>query len=666
MIGQLLDKRYRILQVLGAGAFGKTYLAADLRRPGYPQCVVKQLRLLRPNPTAVKNAHRLFQREAEMLQKLGSHPQIPRLLAYFEQEKQFYLVKEFTPGHPLSKEMPAGEKLPEERVASVITEILEVLVFVHGHQVIHRDIKPANLIRRSSDGKLVLIDFGSVKEIVQQEEGVAAARTIAAGTPSYMPIEQFYGTPRLNSDIYAVGTIAIQALAGLSSEELQKLRGTSKDGGMGKLEWRHLVSVSNELAAILDRMVHHDYTQRYQTAEEVLVDLYELLEVPLEGTILAGTDAASNVAERKAIAARPWYQHRRVQAGGALVALAIALGGLWQVGLPQRLMAKRYFDRAAQVVVPETIVATGSPLPPGTLNSKSRRLLPNRFEGDRRVGPNFAQAVADYGQALKWRDHGRTYFHRGVAHYVQGDWNRALADFNQALRRGQQGADLQFYLGSTRHRLGDRQSARSSYGAALSKNPRLATAYWGRGRLSLEEGKYAEAIADFDQAIKIQKNWAAVHRDRAQAQYALGNFDAAITDATTALTLDAKDSGAYQIRGQARFRKQDLPGALADLNAAIGLAPNAPDPYYHRAIVRSALNELQGTLEDLNEAIRRDASYALAYLQRGALQDGLGNPTAATDDFRQAAKLCLEQGRRTCYQQAQERLARLDSPPEEP
>jgi tetratricopeptide (TPR) repeat protein len=666
VIGQLLDKRYRILQVLGAGAFGKTYLAADLRRPGYPQCVVKQLRLLRPNPTAVKNAHRLFQREAEMLQKLGSHPQIPRLLAYFEQEKQFYLVKEFTPGHPLSKEMPAGEKLPEERVASIITEILEVLVFVHGHQVIHRDIKPANLIRRSSDGKLVLIDFGSVKEIVQQEEGVAAARTIAAGTPSYMPIEQFYGTPRLNSDIYAVGTIAIQALAGLSSEELQKLRGTSKDGGMGKLEWQHLVSVSHELAAILDRMVHHDYTLRYQTAEEVLVDLYELLDVPLEGTILAGTDAASNVAERKAIAARPWYQHRRVQAGGALVALAIAVGGLWQVGLPQRLIAKHYFDRAAQVVVPEAIAATGSPLPPGTLNSKSRRLLPNRFEGDRRVGPNFAQAVADYSQALKWRDHGRTYFHRGVAYYVQGDWNRALADFNQALRRGQQGAELQFYLGSTRHRLGDRQSARLSYGAALDKNPRLATAYWGRGRLSLEEGNYGEAIADFDRAIEIQKNWAAVHRDRAQAQYALGDFDAAIADATAALTLDAKDSGAYQIRGQARFRKQDLPGALADLNAAIGLAPNAPDPYYHRAIVRSALNELQGTLDDLNEAIRRDGSYALAYLQRGALQEGLGNPTAATDDFRQAAKLCLEQGRRTCYGQAQERLARLDSPPEEP
>lgn len=669
MIGQLLDKRYRILQVLGAGAFGKTYLAADLRRPGYPQCVVKQLRLLRPNPTAVKNAHRLFQREAEMLQKLGSHPQIPRLLAYFEQEKQFYLVKEFTPGHPLSKEMPAGEKLPEERVAAIVTEILEVLVFVHGHQVIHRDIKPANLIRRSSDGKLVLIDFGSVKEIVQQEDGgggAIAARTIAAGTPSYMPIEQFYGTPRLNSDIYAVGTIAIQALAGLSSEELQKLRGATKDGGMGKLEWRHLVSVSNELAAILDRMVHHDYTQRYQSAEEALVDLYELMDVPLEGTILAGTDAASNVAERKAIAARPWYQHRRVQAGGAGVALAIAAVGLWQVGLPQRVIAKGYFDRAAKVVVPEAIAASSTPLPPGNLNGKTRRLLPNRFEGDRRVGPNYAQAVADYSQALNWRDHGRTYFHRGVAYYVQGDWNRALTDFNQALRRGQQGAELHFYLGSTRQQLGDRQSARLSYGTALTKNPRLATAYWGRGRLSLEEGNYTAAIADFDRAIQIQKNWAAAHRDRAQAHYALGKLDAAIADATEALTLDAKDSGAYQIRGQARFRKSDLQGALGDLNAAIGLAPNAPDPYYHRAIIRSALNETQGTLDDLNEAIRRDGTYALAYLQRGALQDGLGNPTAATDDFRQAAKLCLEQGRRTCYQQAQEQLARLDPPPEIP
>ncbi|TAF69726.1 MAG: serine/threonine protein kinase, partial [Oscillatoriales cyanobacterium] len=116
MVGQLLDGRYRVVQVLSSGAFGQTYLAVDTRRPNHPQCVVKQLRPPSNTSTVLKTAYRLFKQEAEILEKLGKHDQIPFLLAYFEDSNQFYLVEEFVPGQALNREIVAGQYWPEERV----------------------------------------------------------------------------------------------------------------------------------------------------------------------------------------------------------------------------------------------------------------------------------------------------------------------------------------------------------------------------------------------------------------------------------------------------------------------------------------------------------------------------------------------------------------------
>ena len=157
IIGQLLDGRYRVVQVLSSGAFGQTYLAADTRRPGHPQCVVKLLRAPGNSFQIVNTAHRLFRQEAEILEKLGRHDQIPLLLAYFEENNHFYLVEEFIPGTPLNKEIIPGQPWQEKHVIKLLLEILEILKFVHGHEVIHRDVNPSNLIRRQPDGKLVLI-----------------------------------------------------------------------------------------------------------------------------------------------------------------------------------------------------------------------------------------------------------------------------------------------------------------------------------------------------------------------------------------------------------------------------------------------------------------------------------------------------------------------------
>ncbi|MEG4442407.1 protein kinase [Microcoleus sp. AT9_B5] len=273
MVSQLLDGRYQIIEVIETGEFGQTYLAKDIRRPGEPQCFVKHLRPGTTEPKLINTTRRLFQKEAEVLEKLGQHDQIPQLFAYFEENEEFFLVESFVAGHSLSTEIVPGKPLSEEKMISLLKELLEILVFVHGQGVIHRDIKPANLIRRYSDNKLVLIDFGSVKEIhIAQRQ---APVTVRIGTLEYMPIEQFQYNPQLNSDIYALGMIGIQAMTGLPAYDLPKLRDL-KNSNKGEIVWRHLATCSQALADVLDNMVRYDFRERYQSAAEALADLRKI------------------------------------------------------------------------------------------------------------------------------------------------------------------------------------------------------------------------------------------------------------------------------------------------------------------------------------------------------------------------------------------------------
>lgn len=281
--GKIIGGRYEIVKVLGSGGFSETYIAQDNQRPGNPLCVVKQLRLANHHPKHLQLARRLFNLEAETLEKLGKHNQIPQLFAYFEEDEEFYLVQELIVGHPLSQELHSGKPIFEGAVIQILQALLPTLEFVHSYDVIHRDIKPSNIIRRHSDGQLVLIDFGAVKEVSTQlqastdtlrslvEHEGQSDFTIGIGTQGYAPNEQCAGRVRFSSDIYALGMIGIKALTGLSPHELQL------DSETGEVIWTHKAQVSPELAAILSRMVRYDFTQRYQSASEVQLALEELV-----------------------------------------------------------------------------------------------------------------------------------------------------------------------------------------------------------------------------------------------------------------------------------------------------------------------------------------------------------------------------------------------------
>ncbi|NET00149.1 MAG: protein kinase [Sphaerospermopsis sp. SIO1G2] len=260
--------QYRAVKQLGQGGFGATFLGQNEVLPGNPSCVIKQLRPSGTTPQVLEMARELFEREAKTLGNIGNHPQIPRLLDYFEQEKQFYLVQEHISGATLQQEVKKTGCYSEVGVKQFLSEVLPLLHYIHELKVIHRDIKPANLIRRSQDARLVLIDFGAVKNQVSQAtynpSGQTALTAYAIGTPGFAPPEQMAMRPVYASDIYALGVTCIYLLTSKTPKDLPYNPTT------GEIMWEQLVNISDHFANVLRKMLEVSVRSRYQSAPEVL------------------------------------------------------------------------------------------------------------------------------------------------------------------------------------------------------------------------------------------------------------------------------------------------------------------------------------------------------------------------------------------------------------
>ena len=264
-----LNGRYMVGKTLGQGGFGATFLAVDTSLPGNPVCVIKQLRPTNTSNSFLKMARDLFHREAETLGKLGNHPQIPRLLDYFEEKQQFFLVQDFVKGSNLQKEVKENGPFSEATVRQFLSEILPLFDYIHSEQVIHRDIKPANIIRRDMDKKLVLIDFGAVKNRVNEEmaddfSGEDPLTSFAVGTPGYSPPEQMAMRPTYASDIYSLGASCIYLLTGKSPKDI------GYNSRTGALDWEQYVHTGSNLKQVLGKMLEMAVRDRYQSAQAVL------------------------------------------------------------------------------------------------------------------------------------------------------------------------------------------------------------------------------------------------------------------------------------------------------------------------------------------------------------------------------------------------------------
>lgn len=266
-----LRGRYRPVRLIGQGGFGRTYLAQDLDRLN-AKCVIKQFSPQVRSSNAMNKAVSLFNQEAVRLYELGEHPQIPALLAYFEQDSFLYLVQQYIGGRSLAQELVRRGPFSEAQIRAVLIDLLPVLQFVHEHQVIHRDITPMNILRRKVDGRIVLIDFGVAKQLNVE---VPAQPGTRIGTEGYSPIEQFRGGRAYPaSDLYSLGATCLHLLTNTRPDYLY-------DPLNGEWIWQAQLAEQKRtltpgFTVILDKMLKDLVNERYPSATEVLQQLQSL------------------------------------------------------------------------------------------------------------------------------------------------------------------------------------------------------------------------------------------------------------------------------------------------------------------------------------------------------------------------------------------------------
>ena len=257
-------RHYQIVRIIAKGGFGTTYLACDPQHPDLGQYAIKQLNLAKSKTASNPDRQEFLRREARLLAQLGKHPQIPQFIESFAADDEFYIVQTFIEGNSLKDGLVEGYGWTEYQTVEFLQQMLNILRFIHDRGVIHRDIKPSNIIRNRQQ-KFCLIDFGAAKQLT----GHWGETATVIGSRGYAAPEQMQGHPRLNSDLYALGIVALEALTGIPAYHLHN---GGAEGPVGLSNY----SIGCGLAAILAKLVQQDWRSRYPLADDVLGDLSEL------------------------------------------------------------------------------------------------------------------------------------------------------------------------------------------------------------------------------------------------------------------------------------------------------------------------------------------------------------------------------------------------------
>lgn len=265
-----LRNRYTATKFIGQGGFGRTFLGIDRDLPPPAVCVIKQLHLQSDNPALSDKISQLFRQEALRLHELGSHPQIPTLLAYFKQNRHLYLVQEWIDGETLNPTSWQTTQDLETRIWQLLKSILPILAFIHDRQVIHRDIKPSNIMQRRQDGTFVLIDFGIARMFTHT--AIIGGATIV-GTPGFMAPEQMRGKVLPASDLYSLGVTCLNLITGVDPDNMY-------DVVAERWQWRNYIPagaiISHQLSKILNSLTHPSLRQRSQSAQAVLREIEQI------------------------------------------------------------------------------------------------------------------------------------------------------------------------------------------------------------------------------------------------------------------------------------------------------------------------------------------------------------------------------------------------------
>jgi serine/threonine protein kinase len=570
----LLSDRYRPIKKIGHGGFGVTYLAED-REMFDSHCVIKQL--IQHDDTAKQ----WFEREALKLRELGSESsKIPRLLAYSSDSNYLYLVQEFISGQDLNKYLEQQGIFKEEQVKDFLKEILPVLSLIHEKKIIHRDIKLDNIMRRN-DGQIVLIDFGTAKQLSSNH---TPAPGTSIGTWGYVAPEQMMqGIVKPASDLYSLGAACFHLLTGVHPATAFQVNGFewTKD-------WQRYLkqTISKEFSNIIDKLLRFDHEDRYQSAEVVLKSLHPSTPVPGP---LPTTLSSPPVNQGNAF--RPSINYLNLWILMSIVSFFVF------VTIAIKLITASTSSDSQPVLIDKN---------PVTAEDYNDQGVAKANAGDRRG------AIKDYTTALELKsNYPDAYHNRGIAHANSSEWKEAIDDYNRAISLKVDSPDIYYNRGVSRYNLGDKKGA----------------------------------AKDYTEAIRIDPSYLNAYINRCVIQHDLGNNKGAIEDCNKAIKLKPDNPDSYNNRGNARTDSDDKRGAIEDYTKAINLKSDYPEAYHNRGTARADTGDKKGAIEDYTKAINLKANYPEAHHNRGLARFNSGDKKGAIEDYKEAAAQYKQEGR---------------------
>ncbi len=481
-IRQVVGGRYSITRYLGGNAEIETYLADNLRRHYQSPCLIKQIKLPQTiDPTQV-TIERRFAEELSILERLGYHEQIPQLWDHFTENDEFYLVQEYIQGENLAQKIEQQD-LSLAQVIQILESTLVVLGFIHQNRIIHRNLKPSNLMIRHEDQQVILTDFGILTDIKTLPNATSDSSQ-SEDKKNYWSPEQIAGRPTINSDLYALGMTAIEVLTKVKPSTLSRNKRT------GKLLWQEKIVVDRRLVKIIDKMIHLDVGQRYQSAEKALHDLQKINTSSAKPSIRQPQMLNSEVINSQQIM-KPRLRVFHIFVG--LLGITCLLGSI-EFAFPT--VRPAYYWYQGKQLLPEK--------PQAALNS-------------------FTKAIDLKPQSsLAWSG-------RGDALYNQGRYPEALEAYYEATELDSTDFENWKKQGNALYSLEQFTKAIAAYDYALELDQEDGELYNRKGRALYELQRYQAALKMQETALETDRFNAQFLSDRAKTLVALGSYYEALT-----------------------------------------------------------------------------------------------------------------------------------------